>query len=572
MARARWSASWFWAVLAGFIFISSSFFLTGSARDDSYYIGEIDEIELVLNDTIHMSGIIGGDNRNPRILEDAIGAVVVLWDHQDSTTGTGGAVGTPSREIFMSMADRWGTVFGNASHIDLGNENRDKRNVDLAISNRTNRYYIVWEQEMENGNTSTFFGRSFDRGTTFEEIKEIATGFESCIRPKVAVSYEGDLFCIFLGRTVELNQYQIYFAHSNNEGESFSEPVIVSDSEAGRCNTTSLYVYKGYVFCVWEANNRVYFSRISTEDKVIKEPKIIDKLDGDTVMYKGPHYVNNPLITGDENGTIYALWDDNREGEDFRHVFWAKSNDNGDFFHIYPPAPNNYQRQQGHGSFDIAPDGNEYIVYRNGYDVYIRRNAEMEKPQTVEIKTYGKRTGTPRILAFGKGCLVVYELGTKENPASPREIKVLKYLEVIVPQKENGKDDPYETKWYEKSWSIALFVFIILAVAFIVMGKWTSRKRKEEGLTRMKKDAAASQGGAGKKKKRRDAGDEKGFDGKKLTRELKEKRTALLLLEAELESKNITPTEYDKLKKEYEDRIVHIERKVGGRKNLSTYK
>lgn len=574
MSRARWRIPRLWAALIVLIFLSSSFFRIGGAQDESYYIGETDKIELILNDTVHMTWDIGGDNRNPVIMEDAVGSVVVFWDHQDPTTGTMGTAGMPTREIFMSMADRWGTAFGNASRIDLGCEDRDKRNVDLAISNRTNRYYIVWEQQSTDGKGTIHFARSLDRGGTFEGIKEIEKDFSSCKKPRVAVSYEEHIYCVFLAQTNVSGKYQFYFVHSNNGGDTFSDPIQVSDPGNGQCNTTSLAVDDRYVYFTWEANNRVYFDRYSLENKDLTGPRTIDLLDR-PIAYQGPHYVHNPIVTSVSNGKFYVLWDDNREGEFFRWVFLTISDDYGSYFTsgVVPGAYNDEQKQQGFGSMDFAPDGDLYLVYRNGYDIHLKRTAsgEMEEPQYASIITHGKRTGTPRILTSGEGCLVAYELGSKESSSGPRDLLIAQYIEVIIPKPSDGNDDTDEKKWYQKTWPIALFAIIILAIAFIVMGKWNSSKRKEEELARMKKDAAASQGGARKKKKREDTGDKKGFDREKLTRELKEKKTALLLLEAELESKNISRTEYEKLKKEYEDRIGYIERKVGGRKNPSTY-
>ena len=567
-------------------------------------------IDLVIKDTVKLSRGMEGDERNPVMKMDAVGSVVAIWEQWSQGNSGEGASGKESKGFMMASSTHWGVDLSEPRNLDLPEEGKNKKNLQLAISNETNRYYIVWEQEREDGNNTAFFARSMDRGGSFTDVKELTGIFPSCDLPRIGISPGGIIYCTVLVFDSVTNNKQLYFVASTDDGTSFSEPVRISNSRNDVCNSSSLYVDEIYAYSVWEANDEVYFSRCGHDKRVFDEPRTIDKLDQLMYPNKGHVVVRKPLIFGEGKGILYVLWNDNREGVDKQWIFWRTSSDSGDYFPsgVYPPATKDTQRQQDNGHLGISPDGKRYIVYRNNNDVHLIRNkrGEVGFQQEVVVRSGSNEIGNPKIIAFAGGCYVMYDM------RSAADGKWAVYLAEIVEQEwteERDKDEDGMSDLWELEYELNIFIddsgvdndedtytnmeeykagtdptdpddhpgkggdginniyltagiVITLITVIIIFFFW--KRDNGEGTKKKTVSGNAHKKNGQLKRKRRgkmtDPSEDRERKRDELGRELKEKKTALELLTEEYENESIPRSEFNELKEEYEKRIHEIER------------
>jgi hypothetical protein len=129
---------------------------------------------------------------------------------------------------------------------------------------------------------------------------------------------------------------RIRFAYSDNWGDTFSQPAVVSDLP-GDCrdgdNTvegaTTAVGPRGLVYMAWAARNKIYFDRSSDggitwgTDQVIAEQK-----SGWEQEFKGIMRANSmPFLCADKRGHLHLVYGDNKEGD--HDIYYKYSKDGG---------------------------------------------------------------------------------------------------------------------------------------------------------------------------------------------------------------------------------------------------
>lgn len=608
------------APILSLLMILASALLPAALSQDPFPFGEDGEnvekpetIDLVLTETVKLSEGTEGDSRNPVIKMDAVGSIIAIWEH-----GSGGNQGSAASEkrsngFLMASSTHSGVDFDNPKSLDLPDNGDNKKNLQLAISNKTNRYYIVWEQEKDDGNNTVFFARSMDRGGSFTDVKELTGKFPWCHIPRIGIGPGGIIYCTVLAFNDVTNNTQLYFVTSDDDGASFSDPVQISDSPDGNCNSSSLFVDELYAYSTWEANDRVYFSRCDHGKGFFDEPRTIDKLDQLIYPNKGHVVVRKPQIFGEGKGILYVLWNDNREGIDKQWVFWRTSSDSGDYFPsgVYPPATKDTQREQDNAYLGISPDGKRYITYRNRNDVHLIRNkrGEVGFTQEVPVSSGMSEIGNPKIIAYEGGCYVLYD------GRSAQDGKWDVYLAEINEQEwtsERDKDEDGLPDLWELEYELNIFIddssvdndedtytnleeyeagtdptdphdhpgkgragtnrtyliagivisLLIITVLFLFWKRNNKEETKKKTISGNGQKARAPQS-AKRTRKKNEQSEDKEIKRDELKKELKEKRTALELLTEEYENESISGSEFHELKEEYDKRIREIERIIG---------
>lgn len=178
----------------------------------------------------------------------------------------------------------------------------------------------------------------------------------------------------------------ILFSHSSNEGESFSEAIIISDV-TGDCldDDSSLQGAKpatgpnGEVFVCWSGNDKIMFDRSFDGGESFSEDIIVaEQTGGWGINIDGVWRADGcPSIVCDNSdskykGDIYISWSDIRNGSSNTDVFISKSSDNGLTWTQAKRVNNDdTHRQQFFPSMTIdQTTGYVYLVF------YDRRNTE----------------------------------------------------------------------------------------------------------------------------------------------------------------------------------------------------
>ncbi|MFA8298681.1 MAG: exo-alpha-sialidase [Hyphomicrobiales bacterium] len=147
------------------------------------------------------------------------------------------------------------------------------------------------------------------------------------------------------GSPLETDHSRILFSMSSDKGESWSEPVILSDVE-GICidndNTTEGAVPtvgpNGEIYVSWSYGEKIYFNKSSDQGETwLDEASVIEDQPGGW-DYDIPNLFRcngMPITTCDisnspNRGTIYINWTDQRNGVDDTDVWLIKSTDGGE--------------------------------------------------------------------------------------------------------------------------------------------------------------------------------------------------------------------------------------------------
>ncbi len=183
------------------------------------------------------------------------------------------------------------------------------------------RLYYVWEEQVTTTDWDIWFAYSTDQGNTWQGHKQInLPNARKQYQPKVAVDGAGTIYLIWLDNSTMVTSevWNIYFSRSMDEGITWSTPTRINDvadkvdPDRTRYRTgIDLATYKnGTVYVVWADNRdgrKMYvYTRYSTDSgNTWLTPKNI-RTSGAT------DYVEDPTIAIDDNGTVYAVWSDER--------------------------------------------------------------------------------------------------------------------------------------------------------------------------------------------------------------------------------------------------------------------
>lgn len=130
---------------------------------------------------------------------------------------------------------------------------------------------------------------------------------------------------------------RIRFAYSDNYGDTFSQPITVSDTSGDALDgdntlegATIAVGPKGELYMVWGGKNGIWFDKSLDGGKTWGKDQIIEKQHGGWELGRIPflYRANSmPFATCDNKGNIYVTWGDNRNGD--QDVFLLISKDGG---------------------------------------------------------------------------------------------------------------------------------------------------------------------------------------------------------------------------------------------------
>jgi len=147
------------------------------------------------------------------------------------------------------------------------------------------------------------------------------------------------------GSKKEEDKSRILFSKSEDEGESWSFPIVLSQKE-GNCidddQTTEGAVPcvgpDGEIYVAWSYDNKIYFDRSidKGETWLDNDAVVTDQPGGWTFDIPGIFRCNGMPITvvdrsgGPNNGTIYVNWADQRNGPDDTDIWLSSSTNKGE--------------------------------------------------------------------------------------------------------------------------------------------------------------------------------------------------------------------------------------------------
>jgi hypothetical protein len=233
-----------------------------------------------------------GSSENPAIAVSG-NNVYVAWSNNDSG----------NNKIFFVKSTNAGDNFTLPENIS--NNPGSSENPAIAVSG--NNVYVAWSNSASN--SEIFFIKSTDAGDNFTHPENISNNAGTSENPIIAVS-GNTVYVVWIDTTSGSNQVPI--AVSENGGENFSTPIILSNN-AEDISNPQITISGDNVSITWIDNS-------SGNNKIV----IAESTDGGN-SFNAPRAISN-------NPYVYVTWTEDSGTTGLVNAFIAVSNDNGTSF------------------------------------------------------------------------------------------------------------------------------------------------------------------------------------------------------------------------------------------------
>lgn len=184
--------------------------------------------------------------------------------------------------------------------------------------------------------------------------------------PKLLIGSDGVLYVVWAEKdpSQRIPQTHIHFAKSLDGGQSWSDPVRIEDTSIDRAlNPTLALDGDGTLYAAWGDGRRdfkadIYFAKSTNGGEDWQESRKINSVSNSAFDSDAIDFTPSFLVAGD--GTLYLAWSDNRNG-DF-DIYFARSEDQGENWSA------NMRMNQGLFNHQVTPqlieqDGTLYAVW-----------------------------------------------------------------------------------------------------------------------------------------------------------------------------------------------------------------
>jgi hypothetical protein len=345
----------------------------------------------------------GGDGNQTIPPEPTTNNVYVVW--QDNTPG--------NSEIFFAVSNDNGQTFSTPLNISKNTGS----SIGPQISSEGNNVYIVW-QDNTPGSPETFFAVSNDNGQTFSTPINISNTPQPAILSSLQnpqISSEGNnVYVVWEDYT--FGSPEIFFAVSNDNGQTFSSPPDNLSNDTGFSRTPQISAEGNNVYVVWHGSptpgsDEIFFAVSNDNGQTFSTPP--DNLSNNTGFSRFPQI-------SAEGNNVYVVWQDTIST--FDETFFVVSNDNGQTFSTPPDnlsnnptlSENPQISSEGNNVYVVWSDttpGNRDIFFAASYD-----NGQTFSILGENISNNTEDSSFPQISTEGNNIYVVWEDDTPGNP------------------------------------------------------------------------------------------------------------------------------------------------------------
>ena len=177
----------------------------------------------------------------PQISSSGDNNVYVVW---------GDVIASPNTEIFFRVSTNNGQTF--STPINLSNNAEASTSAQISSSG-DNNVYVVWEdRDLSTSAGDIFFRVSTNNGQTFSTPPvNISNNAENSQRPQISISGDNHLNVVWDEFTLPFG-FDIFFAVSTDNGQTFSTPPVNLSNNAGDSNFAQISTEGNNVYVVWE--------------------------------------------------------------------------------------------------------------------------------------------------------------------------------------------------------------------------------------------------------------------------------------------------------------------------------
>ena len=244
------------------------------------------------NITPHQGGAF-----SPRIALDSSEALNVVW-------GDGKEPGL--KVVYLRSTDQ-GETF--TEPLVLSGASTTALEPEIAVG-PDDGINVVW-QDQDSGVSEIRFARSTDQGLTFSAAKRVSTGEGNAIEPQIVAGSEGSLNVVWVDESS--GSAQAYFSRSTDDGETFSEPVNVSNKPNANIHKPVATVFGNTVYVAYQdgdlfgednGDRQVYLATSNDAGLTFEEGRKVSRADGQCGR------AHSPAMVVDSSGTLHIVWID----------------------------------------------------------------------------------------------------------------------------------------------------------------------------------------------------------------------------------------------------------------------
>jgi len=233
----------------------------------------------------------------------------------------------------------------------------DQRNPRIAAAPDGN-ISVVWEEDTD-GLHRVFHSLSQDGGATWS-VKTVVNASQPWEQgsPALAVDDNGTIYVAWAAEAP--SGPQVFVAHSNDSGASFSGAVEVSAQTSGAQMHPDMALANDVLYITWAEENSshldIYLARSLDGGENFQSALRVDDSEGLTIQ-------NFPSVAARE-GTVFVVWHDGREDQ-YLDIYGAWSNDSGVSFGPnikVSDGPTGARESQADVS--LLPDGSAVVVWQ----------------------------------------------------------------------------------------------------------------------------------------------------------------------------------------------------------------
>jgi hypothetical protein len=222
-------------------------------------------------------------------------------------------------EIFFKKSSDEGNSFGEK--IRLSNNIGFSEHPQMASENKN--VYVVWADDT-NGNKQIYFKNSNNEGNSFGEEMLLSDSKSNAYNQEIS-SFEDNVYIVWLEK-IPNGPYRVMLAYSNDGGDTFHKPVALSENAMAQ-TYPKISAFDSHVYVTWNvegqpsSKNGVYF--ISSSNNGITFGNI-SKLNTEEKDFGEPQVATS-------GSQVYVIWGGS-ENNKLRSLSFIKSDDYGKTF------------------------------------------------------------------------------------------------------------------------------------------------------------------------------------------------------------------------------------------------
>jgi len=357
-------------------------------------------------------------------------------DHRDNKTGIQGPPGPPGPQgqrgppatinpsnayiVWVDNTSGNNDIFFRASHAfgPLNLSNNSGLSSVPQTSSEGNNVYVVW-QDNSFGNNEVFFRASHDNGQTFSSPINLSNNSEPSATPQIS-SEGNNVYVVWNNRGG--NNFDIFFAISHDNGQTFSSPINISDID-GFSFIPQISSEGNNVYVVWRvilpitSSDRVeiFFTSSNDNGQTFSSPINLSNNPEDIEDF----FSLTPPQISSSGDNVYVTWNHRNVDNDIFEIFITCSNDNGQTFSSPIKLSNDFINARFP---EIASEGNNvFIGWSEGpsgfSDIFFATSHDNGQTfsSPINLSNNSGFSIGPRISSEGTNVYVVWEDQTPGN-------------------------------------------------------------------------------------------------------------------------------------------------------------